>query len=179
MIHEASSTGSPRRCVHRLAMTCSLSGGISISNCTPFGGICQRTTGCFTKLHRGCGKSFRHSPIPSPGGRVARRAGRGIRAETYKPEQHHRPPPELPLRQHLVGGLHISEIITLPPAFLISHGTAYGGTMTARNCGVIAPGNHWILDSLRGAPPPGEAFGRCRAGGTAFHSHHCTLVSCD
>ena len=29
MIHEASSTGSPRRCVHRLAMTCSLSGGIS------------------------------------------------------------------------------------------------------------------------------------------------------
>ena len=30
--------------------------------------------------------------------------------------------------------------------------------MTARNCGVIAPGNHWILDSLRGAPPPGEAF---------------------
>ena len=31
--------------------------------------------------------------------------------------------------------------------------------MTARNCGVIAPGNHWILDSLRGAPPPGEAMG--------------------
>ena len=30
--------------------------------------------------------------------------------------------------------------------------------MTARNCGVIAPGNHWILDSLRGAPPPGEAM---------------------
>ena len=27
------------------------------------------------------------------------------------------------------------------------------------NCGVIAPGNHWILDSLRGAPPPGEAMG--------------------
>ena len=24
---------------------------------------------------------------------------------------------------------------------------------------MIAPGNHWIYDSLRGAPPPGEAFG--------------------
>ena len=24
---------------------------------------------------------------------------------------------------------------------------------------MIAPGNHWILDSLRGAPPPGEAMG--------------------
>ena len=24
---------------------------------------------------------------------------------------------------------------------------------------MIAPGNHWIMDSLRGAPPPGEAFG--------------------
>ena len=32
-------------------------------------------------------------------------------------------------------------------------------SLTARNCGVIAPGNHWISDSLRGAPPPGEAFG--------------------
>ena len=32
-------------------------------------------------------------------------------------------------------------------------------SLTAGNCGVIAPGNHWILDSLRGAPPPGEAFG--------------------
>ena len=32
-------------------------------------------------------------------------------------------------------------------------------SLTARNCGVIAPGNHWILDSLRGAPPPGEAMG--------------------
>ena len=31
-------------------------------------------------------------------------------------------------------------------------------SLTARNCGVIAPGNHWISDSLRGAPPPGEAF---------------------
>ena len=58
MIREASSTESPRRCVHRLAMTCSLSGGISTPNCTPFDGICQRTTGCFTKLHRGCGKNF-------------------------------------------------------------------------------------------------------------------------
>ena len=28
---------------------------------------------------------------------------------------------------------------------------------------MIAPGNHWILDSLRGAPPPGEAIGRYRA----------------
>ena len=34
--------------------------------------------------------------------------------------------------------------------------------MTARNCGVIAPGNHWIYDSLRGAPPPGEAMGASR-----------------
>ena len=24
---------------------------------------------------------------------------------------------------------------------------------------MIAPGNHWISDSLRGAPPPGEAMG--------------------
>ena len=24
---------------------------------------------------------------------------------------------------------------------------------------MIAPGNHWIYDSLRGAPPPGEAMG--------------------
>lgn len=66
MIHEASSTGSPRRCVHRLAMTCSLSGGISTANCTPFGGICQRTTGCFTKLHRSCGKNATHSPSCHP-----------------------------------------------------------------------------------------------------------------
>ena len=154
MIHEASSTGSPRRCVHRLAMTCSLSGGISISNCTPFDGICQRTTGCFKKLHRGCGKIFGIPQIPSPGGtpqgglscpfgaihlRVARRAGRGIRAETYKPEQHHRPLPGVPLRQHSGVGLHISKITTLPPAFLISHGSALGRTH----------------DSF----PPGEAMG--------------------
>ena len=38
---------------------------------------------------------------------------------------------------------------------------------------MIAPGNHWIKDSLRGAPPPGEAMGapapevfRCVAGRT-------------
>ena len=37
--------------------------------------------------------------------------------------------------------------------------------MTARNCGVIAPGKHWILDSLRGAPPPGEALVCCRTRG--------------
>ena len=87
MIHEASSTGSPRRCVHRLAMTCSLSGGISISNCTPFDSICQRTTGCFTKLHRGCGKIFGTLPNPlprgegGPKGRV-RNSGGNLQART-------------------------------------------------------------------------------------------------
>ena len=111
--------------------------------------------------------------------RVARRAGRlrpqaraasnrrrrllasvGIREEIYKSKQHNRPPPKLPLRQHPGGGLHISEIITLPPAFLISHQSVPKSRLaTARNCGVIAPGNHWIYDSLRGAPPPGEAIG--------------------
>ena len=63
----------------------------------------------------------------------------GIRAENQKPVQHIRPPPKLPLRQHFGGGLHIPKIVTLPPAFLISHGTAYGGTMIAS--------------------PPGEAMG--------------------
>ena len=38
-----------------------------------------------------------------------------------------------------------------------SFGTVF---LTARNCGVIAPGNHWIYDSLRGAPLPGEAISR-------------------
>ena len=46
MVHTASSTGSPRRCDHRLAMTCSFSGGISTPNCTRSTGICQRATGC-------------------------------------------------------------------------------------------------------------------------------------
>ena len=105
---------------------------------------------------------FFASLIPSPGGRVARqsRVGRGIRAATRKPVQHNRPPPELPPRQHPGGGLHIFQITTLPPAFLISHPSVPKSRWaTARNCGVIAPGNHWILDSLRGAPPPGEAMG--------------------
>ena len=57
------------------------------------------------------------------------------------------------------GGLQIFIIVRLPPAFLISHQSVPKSRLaTARNCGVIAPGNHWILDSLRGAPPPGEAF---------------------
>ena len=48
-----------------------------------------------------------------------------------------------------------------------SFGTAF---LTARNCGVIAPGNHWIYDSLRGAPLPGRSDFALRAGtpGTAF-----------
>ena len=59
------------------------------------------------------------------------------------------------------GGLQIFIIVRLPPAFLISHQSVPKSRLaTARNCGVIAPGNHWIYDSLRGAPPPGEAF-RC------------------
>ena len=52
-------------------------------------------------------------------------------------------------------------IVRLPPAFLFSHQSVPKSRLaTARNCGVIAPGNHWILDSLRGALPPGEAFWR-------------------
>ena len=43
-----------------------------------------------------------------------------------------------------------------------SFGTVF---LTARNCGVIAPGNHWIIDSLRGAPPPGEAILPLRGSG--------------
>ena len=48
-------------------------------NCTPFDGICQRTTGCFTKLHRGCGKIFGTPQSPPPGGhpRVASLAPSG------------------------------------------------------------------------------------------------------
>ena len=48
-----------------------------------------------------------------------------------------------------------------------SFGTVF---LTARNYGVIAPGNHWIYDSLRGAPLPGRSDFALRAGtpGTAF-----------
>ena len=62
-------------------------------------------------------------------------------------------------RQRSSGGLHISKVVTLPPAFLISHQSVPKSRLvTAMNCCVIAPGNHWIMDSLRGAPPPGEAI---------------------
>jgi len=30
---------------------------------------------------------------------------------------------------------------------------------------MIAPGNHWDFDPLRGAPPPGEGFGAAEARG--------------
>ena len=101
----------------------------------------------------------------------------GIRAETYKPVHLNRPPTALPLRRHAYDGLYLFKTITLPPAFLISHGTAYGGTMTARNCGVIAPGNHWILDSLRGAPPPGEAMGAAAPEGCPYIVEKSFLVN--
>ena len=50
-----------------------------------------------------------------------------------------------------------------PPAFLFSHQSVPKSRLvTARNCGVIAPGNHWIYDSLRGAPPREKRFGATR-----------------
>ena len=68
------------------------------------------------------------------------------------------------------GGLQFSEIYKLPPAFLISHQSVPKSRLaTARNCGVIAPGNHWIYDSLRGAPPPGEAIG--------VLPHQCAIIT--
>ena len=80
--------------------------------------------------------------IPSPGGRVARRAGRGIRAETRKSVRPNSPPPGLPLRQRPGGGLHVSEIITQSPAFLISHGAAlWSHPMTASPRGKRFGGN--------------------------------------
>ena len=56
--------------------------------------------------------------------------------------------------------LDILQTFRFLPAFLFSPQSVPKSRLaTARNCGVIAPGNHWILDSLRGAPPPGEAIG--------------------
>ena len=181
MIHEASSTGSPRRCVHRLAMTCSLSGGISISNCTPFGGICQRTTGCFTKLHRGCGKIFGTPQSPPPGGGWPEGPGEEFGRQPNDSVYHK------DLHQDSTINLRISLIV-----FTIFQATARiplqsgnrfrrADSLTARNCGVIAPGNHWILDSLRGAPPPGEAMGAAALDGNSVvsreskHSQHFPL----
>ena len=198
MIHEASSTGSPRRCVHRLAMTCSLSGGISISNCTPFDGICQRTTGCFTKLHRGCGKIFGtlpnslprgdtpgwpllplrgNSPPGGPKGRE-RNSGGNLQARTTS-QTFTRGATKTALR------CRSSHFQNHYVAARIPHqsGNRFrrADSLTARNCGVIAPGNHWILDSLRGAPPPGEAMGAAAPDGNSVvsgeskHSQHFPL----
>ena len=64
-------------------------------------------------------------------------------------------------KSYLSAGLWVSCHPALPPAFLFSHQSVPKSRLaTARNCGVIAPGNHWIYDSLRGAPPPGEAIWR-------------------
>ena len=157
MIHEASSTGSPRRCVPPARDDVFSFRRHFYFQLYPLRRHLSTDNRLLHKVAPGLWKNFRHSPIPSPGGtpqgglscpfgaihlRVARRAGRGIRAETYKPEQHHRPLPGVPLRQHSGVGLHISKITTLPPAFLISHGSALGRTH----------------DSF----PPGEAMGASR-----------------
>ena len=105
--------------------------------------------------------------IPSPGGKVARpsaarnqRVGRGMRAVTYKPRKHNRPTLRLDTDCRVGLGLRVSGHRTLSPAFLFSQKSVPKSRfLTAMNQGVIAPGNHWIMDSLRGAPPPGEAMG--------------------
>ena len=83
-----------------------------------------------------------------------------MRAVTYQSRKHNRPTLRLDTESSMRVGLRICSHRTLPPAFLISHQSVPKNRLaTAMNQGMIAPGNHWIMDSLRGAPPREKPFG--------------------
>ena len=116
---------------------------------------CRERPPCRSSDANGIGKN----PLPRGEGGPRQRVGRGMRAGTRKSVEYNRPPPVSPRRRRPGGGLDISENIILPPAFLFSRQSVPRHRLaTARNCGVIAPGNQWIFDSLRGAPPREKRF---------------------
>ena len=84
--------------------------------------------------------------------------GRGMRAKIYKSEQHNGPAQGLEIVPLSRSFRFLSSGVTarIP---LQSWKSLWAISMTAWNCGVIAPGNHWISDSLRGAPPRGKRLG--------------------
>ena len=102
---------------------------------TPLPGCPDRT------ISRKSRWKFLPSPMPSPGGRVAPK-GSGEECGRQSESQYKRT--DLIPSRTLGGGLQISVIVRLPPAFLISHGTAYGGTMTAS-----PRGKRWTLPRQR------------------------------
>ena len=138
----------------------------------PYGGIpaeSRRGDPCGRPERRGRRSlrvSFRPTP-PQRGGKNSlsrgeggprQRVGRGMRAVIYKSVQHNRPIPGVIVGTRSRSLDFLSSSITARIPLQSEKRSFRTVFLTARNCGVIAPGNHWIIDSLRGAPPPGEAI---------------------